>query len=77
MTFGFSRDDAGKFLSYYYDKVYEFRSLRLHLDQNGVGKLVAMAAKLGRRPRPDIHLGILRRARRQIPPPVSSATRLA
>ena len=48
MTFGFSRDDAGKFLSYYYDnKVYENDPFA-HLDQKGVGKLVEMAAKLGR-----------------------------
>ena len=58
MTFGFSRDDAGKFLSYYYDKkIYESDPFA-HLDQNGVGKLVAMAAKLGKETRPDIHLGI-------------------
>ena len=58
MTFGFSRDDAGKFLSYYYDqKIYESDPFA-RLDQNGVGKLVAMAAKLGRQTRPDIHLGI-------------------
>ena len=58
MTFGFSRDDAGKFLSYYYDqKIYESDPFA-RLDQNGVGKLVEMAAKLGRQTRPDIHLGI-------------------
>ena len=58
MTFGFSRDDAGKFLSYYYDKkIYESDPFA-HLDQNGVGKLVAMAAKLGKETHPDIHLGI-------------------
>ena len=58
MTFGFSRDDAGKFLSYYYEnKIYESDPFA-HLDQNGVGKLVEMAAKLGRQARPDIHLGI-------------------
>ncbi len=58
MTFGFSRDDAGKFLSYYYDKkIYESDPFA-HLDQKGVGKLVAMAAKLGRETRPNIHLGI-------------------
>ena len=58
MTFGFSRDDAGKFLSYYYDqKIYESDPFA-RLDQNGVGKLVQMAAKLGRQTRPDIHLGI-------------------
>ena len=58
MTFGFSRDDAGKFLSYYYDnKVYESDPFA-HLDQKGVGKLVEMAAKLGRSTRPDLGLGI-------------------
>ena len=58
MTFGFSRDDAGKFLGYYYDKkIYESDPFA-RLDQTGVGKLVAMAAKLGRQTRPDIHLGI-------------------
>lgn len=58
MTFGFSRDDAGKFLpSYYENKIYEFDPFA-KLDQNGVGKLVSMAAKLGRETRPDIKLGI-------------------
>ena len=58
MTFGFSRDDAGKFLdAYYQNKIYEFDPFA-KLDQNGVGKLVEMAAKLGRQTRPDIHLGI-------------------
>ena len=58
MTFGFSRDDAAKFLSYYYDKkVYESDPFA-HLDQKGVGKLVDMAVKLGRSVRPDMHLGI-------------------
>ncbi|MEI3013866.1 MAG: putative PEP-binding protein [Ruthenibacterium lactatiformans] len=58
MTFGFSRDDAGKFLNYYYDnKVYESDPFA-HLDQNGVGKLVEMAAKLGRQTRPELGLGI-------------------
>ena len=58
MTFGFSRDDAGKFLSYYYDnKVYESDPFA-HLDQKGVGKLVETAVKLGRSTRPDIGLGI-------------------
>ena len=58
MTFGFSRDDAGKFLSYYYDnKVYENDPFA-HLDQKGVGKLVEMAAKLGRSTRPNLGLGI-------------------
>ncbi|MBQ9932931.1 MAG: pyruvate, phosphate dikinase, partial [Ruminiclostridium sp.] len=58
MTFGFSRDDAGKFLNYYYDtKIYESDPFA-HLDQTGVGKLVEMAAKLGRQTRPDLSLGI-------------------
>ncbi len=58
MTFGFSRDDAGKFLDAYYDaKIYESDPFA-RLDQNGVGKLVKMAAELGRKTRPDIHLGI-------------------
>ena len=58
MTFGFSRDDAGKFLEdYYAKKIYESDPFA-RLDQNGVGKLVEMAAKLGRQTRPDIKLGI-------------------
>ena len=58
MTFGFSRDDAGKFLGAYYDKkIYESDPFA-RLDQVGVGKLVAMAAKLGRETRPELHLGI-------------------
>lgn len=58
MTFGFSRDDAGKFLNDYYDKkVYDFDPFA-KLDQEGVGKLVEMASKLGRSVRPDIKLGI-------------------
>ena len=58
MTFGFSRDDAGKFLdAYYQNKIYESDPFA-RLDQNGVGKLVEMAATNGRKTRPDIHLGI-------------------
>ena len=58
MTFGFSRDDAGKFLGAYYDnKIYESDPFA-RLDQVGVGKLVEMAAKLGRATRPELHLGI-------------------
>ena len=58
MTFGFSRDDAGKFLPPYYDnKIYESDPFA-RLDQVGVGKLVKMAAKLGRETRPELHLGI-------------------
>lgn len=58
MTFGFSRDDAGSFLNDYYDKrIYE-QDPFARLDQKGVGKLVTMAAKLGKATRPDIKLGI-------------------
>ena len=58
MTFGFSRDDAGKFLDAYYDaKIYEFDPFA-KLDQKGVGQLVKLAAKLGRETRPNIKLGI-------------------
>lgn len=58
MTFGFSRDDAGKFLNDYYEKkVYEFDPFE-KLDQIGVGKLVEMSVELGKKTRPDIHLGI-------------------
>ena len=58
MTFGFSRDDAGKFLGAYYDKKIYENDPFARLDQVGVGKLVAMAAKLGRETRPDLGLGI-------------------
>ena len=58
MTFGFSRDDAGKFLvDYYKSKIYESDPFA-RLDQNGVGQLVEMAARKGRSVRPDIKLGI-------------------
>ena len=58
MTFGFSRDDAGKFLdAYYTSKIYESDPFA-RLDQNGVGKLVKMASKLGRETRSDLKLGI-------------------
>ena len=58
MTFGFSRDDAGKFLdAYYANKIYESDPFA-RLDQKGVGKLVEMAVNLGRKTRPDIKLGI-------------------
>ena len=58
MTFGFSRDDAGKFLPAYYDnKIYESDPFA-RLDQVGVGKLVEMSCKLGRATRPELHLGI-------------------
>lgn len=58
MTFGFSRDDAGKFLGAYYDKkIYESDPFA-RLDQVGVGKLVDMACKLGRGARGDLHLGV-------------------
>ena len=58
MTFGFSRDDAGKFLGAYYDKKIYENDPFAKLDQVGVGKLVKMAADLGRQTRPDIKLGI-------------------
>ena len=58
MTFGFSRDDAGKFLDAYYEnKIYENDPFA-RLDQNGVGKLIKIAAEGGRKTRPDIKLGI-------------------
>ena len=58
MTFGFSRDDAGKFLdSYYKSKIYESDPFA-RLDQNGVGQLVAMAVQKGRSTRPDLKCGI-------------------
>ena len=58
MTFGFSRDDAGKFLGAYYDKKIYENDPFAKLDQVGVGKLVKMACQLGRATRPDLHLGI-------------------
>jgi len=58
MTFGFSRDDAGKFLNDYYDKAIFENDPFAKVDQKGVGKLIKMAAELGRSVRPDIHLGI-------------------
>ena len=58
MTFGFSRDDAGKFLNAYYEKKIYENDPFAKLDQVGVGKLVDMACKLGRQTRPDLHLGI-------------------
>ncbi len=58
MTFGFSRDDAGKFLRSYYDaKIYESDPFA-RVDQIGVGKLIKMATVAGRKTRPDIHLGV-------------------
>jgi pyruvate,orthophosphate dikinase len=58
MTCGFSRDDAGKFLNDYYTKQIFESDPFAKLDQIGVGKLVKMAAELGKQTRPDIHLGI-------------------
>ena len=58
MTFGFSRDDAGKFLKEYYAKKIFEQDPFARLDQNGVGKLVDMAANLGKQTRPNIKLGI-------------------
>ena len=58
MTFGFSRDDAGKFLdAYYNNKIYENDPFA-KLDQKGVGKLMKMAVELGKKVRPDMHCGI-------------------
>ena len=58
MTFGFSRDDAGKFLDYYYEnKIYESDPFA-HIDQKGVGKLVEMATEKGRAANPHLHVGI-------------------
>ena len=58
MTFGFSRDDAAKFLEEYYDrKVFESDPFA-HIDQNGVGKLMKIAVELGHKTRNDIHMGI-------------------
>ena len=58
MTFGFSRDDAGKFLTAYYEnKIYENDPFA-RIDQNGVGKLMKMAVDLGREVRPNMHIGI-------------------
>ena len=58
MTFGFSRDDAGKFLDdYYAKKIFESDPFA-RLDQNGVGKLVEMAVELGKKARPDLKIGI-------------------
>jgi len=58
MIFGFSRDDAGKFLPAYYEKKIFENDPFAKVDQIGVGKLVKMAAQLGRETRPDIHLGV-------------------
>ena len=58
LTYGFSRDDAGKFLNAYYDKkIFDFDPFQ-RIDENGVGKLVETAVKLGKSTRPDIELGI-------------------
>ena len=58
MTFGFSRDDAGKFLPHYYsNKIFEEDPFKT-LDQNGVGKLIEMSVKLGRATRPSLHIGV-------------------
>jgi len=58
MTYGFSRDDAGKFLDAYYQKKILESDPFARLDQTGVGKLVEMAVKLGRETRPDLKIGI-------------------
>jgi pyruvate,orthophosphate dikinase len=58
MTFGFSRDDAGKFLDEYYNKKIFESDPFAKIDQIGVGKLIEMSVKLGRQTRPNIKLGI-------------------
>ena len=58
MTFGFSRDDAGKFLNAYYDKKIFENDPFAKLDQGGVGKLMKMAIELGKKTRPELHVGI-------------------
>ena len=58
MTFGFSRDDAGKFLDAYYDKKIYENDPFAKLDQTGVGQLIQMAVEKGRSVRPDLELGI-------------------
>jgi len=58
MTFGFSRDDAGKFLNAYYDKKIFENDPFAKLDQIGVGKLMKMAIELGKKARPELHVGI-------------------
>ena len=58
MTYGFSRDDAGKFLNAYYDKKIFENDPFAKLDQTGVGKLMEMAIKLGKAERPTLHVGI-------------------
>ena len=58
LTFGFSRDDCGKFLDYYYEKKIYENDPFAHLDQNGVGKLVEMGVTLGKSVRPNMHMGI-------------------
>ena len=58
MTYGFSRDDAGKFLSDYYDKAIFENDPFAKIDRNGVGQLVKMAAEKGRSTRENIHMGI-------------------
>jgi pyruvate, orthophosphate dikinase len=58
MTFGFSRDDAGNFLTHYYDKKIYEQDPFARLDQRGVGKLVTMATKLGRETRPNLKVGV-------------------
>ena len=58
MTFGFSRDDAGKFLNEYYDKQILEQDPFAKLDQEGVGELVSLAAQRGRKTNPNISLGV-------------------
>ena len=65
MTFGFSRDDAGKFLEDYYEKKIFESDPFAKVDQKGVGKLMKMAVELGKATRPRHQAGYLRRARRR------------
>ena len=72
MTFGFSRDDAGKFLDDYYKKKIFESDPFARVDQNGVGKLVKMAVELGKQTRPNIKLGVA--ANTAVIPPASSSS---
>ena len=77
MTFGFSRDDAGKFLDAYYDKKIYENDPFAKLDQNGVGKLVEMAVETGPQDPPRPQAAVSAASTAAIRPPSSSATRLA
>ena len=75
MTFGFSRDDVGKFLRVYQDKKILDKDPFATFDAEGVGQLVAMGVEKGRETRPDLKLGHLRRARRRSRRRCTSSTR--